>query len=275
MSAMVVRQGRDRIASDSLVRYAIRRNSRFVVSECDDHEALIDLIREEPLDLVVVSSDLHPASRVRDLADMVRGNGHDAATRAPHRRSGGRGRSVACGCGCRLPGWRCPRGCCEPRSFRSCRTPRRYRVRPSRPTPVAIWWRARRTRSPATPRRSDAYTLSSSMFARSLERGHVRRRPDGRILAGEPRRVSSPRPRRSGDPQSGADPGSPISRSAAGRMGSESARPPAGFSASCPCFEVTGTRVPGRGQLGSVRERVPRAADSRRLSRCHRSQTAG
>lgn len=50
---------------------ALREDSRFAVDECDDHGVLADLMRDEPVDLVVVSSDLPAASRIQ-IADMVR-----------------------------------------------------------------------------------------------------------------------------------------------------------------------------------------------------------
>ncbi len=56
---------------------ALRDDARFSVTECDEHQALTDLMGEEPLDLVVVAGDLLNASRIQ-IADMVRAQWPDA-----------------------------------------------------------------------------------------------------------------------------------------------------------------------------------------------------
>jgi PAS domain S-box-containing protein len=68
INTLVVRRRRDEMPD---VADALREDSRFAVDECDDHGVLADLMRDEPVDLVVVSSDLPAASRIQ-IADMVR-----------------------------------------------------------------------------------------------------------------------------------------------------------------------------------------------------------
>jgi PAS domain S-box-containing protein len=57
---------------------AIREDPRYLVSECDDHEVLVDLMQKERIDLVVVLSDLQAASRMQ-IANTVRAQRPEAA----------------------------------------------------------------------------------------------------------------------------------------------------------------------------------------------------
>jgi PAS domain S-box-containing protein len=62
----------------SPVLRALRDDARFRVTECDDYQALGNLLREEPLDLIVVAEDLLPAPRLQ-IVEMVRAQWPDAA----------------------------------------------------------------------------------------------------------------------------------------------------------------------------------------------------
>jgi PAS domain S-box-containing protein len=62
----------------SPVLRALREDARFSVTECDDYQALADVLREGPHDLVVIAGDLVPASRIQ-IAEMVRAEWPDAA----------------------------------------------------------------------------------------------------------------------------------------------------------------------------------------------------
>jgi PAS domain S-box-containing protein len=166
---LVVRRQQD---AASEIAHALRDDSHFAVSECDDHEALVDLMRGAPLDLVVVLSDLQAASRIQ-IVDMVRAQWPEAtlvlltgdtAVEEQARRVGADA----------IFGMAIPAGLL-------------------RSALVALMDETGRAEVPELARHSrsprgvsiDAYTLSSAMFARSLD-AVMFTAPDGRILAANP-----------------------------------------------------------------------------------------
>ena len=169
IGALVVRRQQD--AASEIAR-ALRDDSRFVVSECDDHEALVDLMREESLDLVVVLSDLKAASRIQ-IADTVRAQWPEAAlvlltgdpaVEAHARRLGADA----------VFGMAMPAGLLQAAL-----------VALMDETGLAnVPERTGHSRSPRGAS-IDAHTLSSAMFARSLD-AVMFTAPDGQILAANP-----------------------------------------------------------------------------------------
>ncbi len=179
ISAMVVGQGGDEASE---IARALRGDPRFVVSECDDHDALVDLMHERALDLVVVSSDLHAASRVQ-IADTVRAQWPeatlvlltgDSAVEEEARRVGADA----------VFGMAMPAGLLRAALVSivqgTAPAPSSTVETGAGNVPVATT----RSRSPRATS-IDAHTLSSTMFARSLD-AVMFTAPDGQILAANP-----------------------------------------------------------------------------------------
>jgi len=177
ISTLVVRRLPDKTAS---VASALRSDTRFAVSECDDHDILIDLIRNEPFDLVVVSSDLQDASRIQ-IADMVRAQWPEATlvlqTGDPAVEKQARRAGVDAVFGMAMPAG----------LMRAALVALVDRTPPAPGSMVDVGsgpmltQHARSTRATST----DARSLSSAMFARSLD-PVMFTAPDGRILAANP-----------------------------------------------------------------------------------------
>lgn len=169
IGTLVVRRRRDE--ASEIVR-ALCDDSRFVVSECDDHEALVDLIREEPLDLVVVLSDLQNASRIQ-IADTARAQLPEAALVLLTGDPAVEEQAWRVGADA-VFGMAMPAGLLQAALVALMDETGLARVPES-------------TGYSRSPRGAsiDAHTLSSAMFARSLD-AVMFTAPDGRILAANP-----------------------------------------------------------------------------------------
>jgi PAS domain S-box-containing protein len=177
ISTLVVRRRPDETAG---VAQALRNDARFVVGECDDHHILTDLMRNEPLDLVVVSSDLPDASRIQ-IADMVRAQWPettlvlqtgDPAVEKEARRAGADA----------VFGMEMPAGL-----LRAALVALVDRTAPDQRSTVEVGARPTLTGHVRSARSTsiDGHSLSSAMFARSLD-AVMFTAPDGRILAANP-----------------------------------------------------------------------------------------
>jgi PAS domain S-box-containing protein len=180
IKTLVVRRRRNEMPD---VAGALREDSRFSVDGCDDHEVLADLMRDEPVDLVVVSSDLPTASRIQ-IADMVRAQWPEAVlvlqTGDPTVEKQARVIGVHAVFGLAMPEG----------LLRAALVALVEGAPPALPVPIDdegghdVVAAAARARS-EEGRPVDAHTISSEMFARSLD-AVMFTAPDGRILAANP-----------------------------------------------------------------------------------------
>jgi PAS domain S-box-containing protein len=169
IGTLVVRREQD---AASEIAHALRDDSHFAVNECDDHAVLAELMQEEPLDLVVVLSDLQAASRIQ-IVHMVRARWPEATLVLLTGDSAVEEQAWRVGADA-VFGMAMPAGLL-------------------RSALVALMDEAGLSEVPELTRRSrarrgasiDAHTLSTAMFARSLD-AVMFTAPDGRILAANP-----------------------------------------------------------------------------------------
>jgi PAS domain S-box-containing protein len=161
---------------------ALRDDPRFTVTECDDHQALADLMLEAPFDLVVVAGDLRAASRIQ-IADMVRAQWPDAAlavlTGDPTVEEQARRLGADAVFGLAMPAGLL-RGALATLVDGPTST-----ARWSAGSIAALAPTRRRLQEPSRGTSADAHSVSSAMFERSLD-AVLFTAPDGQIIAANP-----------------------------------------------------------------------------------------